>query len=144
VTLKPNRTMRWFAPVVFLALGVGMMSSAYQNLIHGGFGQAWSMGVFAVFWIAFAFLVRTPYIRVDDSVIVFGPNLPGRRRFDRREVARIRSTYTPLTRRTVFLRSDGSTLWSTPGFFWGHDGLQSLADYLGVPFEGWGQRTLPG
>jgi hypothetical protein len=40
-----------------------------------------------------------------------------------------------MTRITLFLRSDGSTVTSTSGYFWGRDGLQRLADFLGVPLE---------
>ena len=89
--------------------------------------------------VAVAVWAPKAYILVDDSTITFGPALTSfaarRNTFNRREVARIRATNSPITRNTLFLRSDGSTLCSTPGFFWGRDGLQSLADYLGVPPE---------
>jgi hypothetical protein len=114
------------------------MATAYQNLVHRGPGDAWLVGALGVLMIALAVFSRTAYIRVDDSAIIFEPKLLSRSSYDRREVARIRASLSPLTRRTLVLRSDGSTLRSTSGLLWGGDGLQSLADYLGVPFEGWG------
>ena len=114
------------------------LSTAYQNLVQVGLGHAWLIGTVGLITIAIAILSRSAYIRVNESTIFFGPNLPGHRRFPRGEVALIRATYSLMSRRTLFLRSDGSTLWSTPGFAWGQDGLRSLADYMGVTFEGWG------
>ena len=140
MTLRPSRFYLWIGPIICLAVAGVFLSIAYQSLVHRGPGEAWLVAAFDGGMIAVAVLARKVYIRADDSTLTFGPKLPLpiRRTFDRREVARIRATPSPITRRTLFLRSDGSTLWSTSGFFWGRDGLQSLADYLGVPFEGWG------
>jgi hypothetical protein len=99
----------------------------------------WLTCAIGVGWIALAVFGRTFYIQVDDSTITFGPSLTAfaarRNIIDRREVVLIRATHSPLTRRSLFLRSDGSTLRGTPGLLWGRDGLQTLADYLGVPLE---------
>jgi hypothetical protein len=138
VTLRPSRFYRWAAPVIFLAVASAFLLTAYQNLVRGGLGDAWLVGVLGAFMIAVAVFSRSAYIRVDDSAIVFGPKLLSRSSYPRREVALIRATYSPFTRRTLFLRSDGSRLYSTSGLLWGRDGLRSLADYLGVPYEGWG------
>jgi len=139
MTLRPTRTYRWAYPVLFVGVACFMLWSAIQSLIHGTPPDAvpwWFPGILAAFLIGIAALFRKIYIRVGDSTIVFGPNFLGRRTFDRREVARIRGSSSPLSNRTVFLRSDGSTLWSTAGLLWGRAGLQSLADYLGVPLDG--------
>lgn len=150
MTLGPSRFNLWVAPLICLALAGFFLWGGYQMLVHQGLGDPWLAGVGGVAaiglvvasLIAVAVLSRRAYIRVDDSTITFGPSLTSfaarRNTFNRREVARIRATHSPLTRITLFLRSDGSKLNSTPGVFWGRDGLQSLADYLGVPFEGWG------
>lgn len=140
MTLRPTRTYRWAIPVLSFALAGFMLWSAIQDLIHGTASGAvpwWFIGIFAVLLVAFGLLPRWIYIRVDDSFIVFGPNFLSRRTFDRRQVARIRGSgiATPFTTRTVFLRSDGSTLWSTPGTLWGRASLQKLAEYLGVPLD---------
>lgn len=135
MTIRPSRFNLWVAPIIFLAVAAALLSSAYQNLVQHGLGEAWFVGAFGVGWIAFAFLTRSAYIRVDNSAIIFGPKLLARSSYDRREVARIRATHSPITRLTLFLRSDGTTLYSTPGLLWGRDGLQTLADYLGVPLE---------
>jgi hypothetical protein len=139
MTLRPTRTYRWAGPVLSVGLACFMLWSAIQSLIHGtsrGAVPWWFPAILAVVLIGFAALSRKTYIRVDDSTIVFGPNFLGRRTFDRGDVARIRGSSSPLTNRTVFLRSDGSTLWSTAGLLWGRAGLQSLADHLGVPLDG--------
>lgn len=139
MTLRPTRTFRLAYPVMFVALAGFMLWSAVQSLIHGtpsGAVPWWFPGLFAVVLIGIAAMPLKAYIRVDDSTVVFGPNFLGRRTFDRRDVARIRGSSSPITNRTVFLRSDGSTLWSTAGVLWGRAGLQSLADYLGVPLDG--------
>jgi hypothetical protein len=125
---------------MFVAVAGFMLWDAFQSLIQGAPPDVvpwWVPGAFAVLLVGAAVSFRTIYIRVDDSSIVFGPNFLGRRTFDRRQVARIRGSgiATPFTTRTVFLRSDGSTLWSTPGTLWGRARLQKLADYLGVPLE---------
>ena len=140
MTLWPTRTFRWAAPVLFVAVAGFMLWSAFQDLIHGTPPDAvpwWFPLVLAAPLIGMAVLSnRALYIRVDDSTIVFGPNLLGRRRFDRRELARIRGSFSPFGGRATFLRSDGSTLWSTPGTVWGRAGLRSLAGYLDVPLDG--------
>jgi len=116
--------------------GAELAGAAYQILVQQReLGVAWFLGASALFWIALVVGAQKSYIQVDDSAIIFGPKLLSRRSFDRREVARIRASHSPLTRRTLFLRSDGSTLYSTPGVFWCRDGLQRLADYLGVLLE---------
>jgi hypothetical protein len=135
--VKPTRFVRWVTPIIFLVIAGVFLSTTYQNFVQGGLGNSWLIGTVSLITIGLAPLSRSAYIRVDDSTIVFGPKLPGRRTFDRREVARIVATPSPFSKRTLFLRSDGSTMWSTPGFAWGRASLQSLADYLGVPFEGW-------
>ena len=139
MTIRPSRFTRWGAPIVSLALAGAFLSSAYENLVHRGFGDAWFVGAFGVGMIAVAFFVPNAYIRVDDSTITFGPNLTAlaarRNLFNRRDVALMRATHSPFTRLTLFLRSDGSKVYSTPGLFWGRDALQKLADYLGVPLE---------
>jgi hypothetical protein len=141
VILKPSLWVQWGVPIIFLVMAAAFLSNAYQNYVQGGLGESWFSAAKGLIALCLVSLSRATYIRVDDSTIFFGPNLPGRRSFPRGEVAVIRATYSPMTRRTLFLRSNGSTLWSTPGFAWGKDGLQSLADYLGVPFEGW--RSTP-
>ena len=136
VTLRPTLTFRWVGPLMFLAFAIGLSWSAYQSLMSQRSADAVFPGILAVGCLGVVVLSRSTYIRVDQSTIVFGPTLFGLKTFDRRQVAAIRATPSPTTRRTVFLRPDGSTLWSTAGFLWGRAGLQSLADYLGVPFEG--------
>jgi hypothetical protein len=137
VTIRPIRTFRWGYPVFFLVVAGGLLWADYENAIYRGPSTASLIVFLAVLSVAFAAFFGSAYIRVDDSSIVFGPGLLGRR-FNRLDVARIRAARRTITRRTVLLRSDGSTLWSTAGSIWGREGLQSLADYLGVPFEGWG------
>jgi hypothetical protein len=147
VTIGPSRFNVWVVPIIALAMAGLFLWVGYQMLVQQGLGDPWLTGVFAYFMIVLLAAVlilvaiwsRRAYIRVDDSTITFGPSLTSfaarRNTFNRREVARIRATRSPLTRITLFLRSDGSTLSSTPGYFWGRDGLQRLADYLGVPLE---------
>jgi hypothetical protein len=139
VTIKPSRFNFWVSPIICLSVAGAFLSSAYENLAHRGLGDAWFVGAFGVGMIGAAVLIRRAYIRVDDSTITLGPNLTPlaarRNIFNRQDVALIRATHSPWTRRTLFLRSDGSTLSSTSGLFWGRDGLQKLADYLGVPLE---------
>jgi hypothetical protein len=135
LTIRPSHFNLWVAPIIFLAVAGAFLTGAYQNLVHHELGDAWLLGASAVVLIAFAVWGRKAYIRVDDSAIVFGPKLLARNSYDRREVASIRMSRSPLTRSTLFLRSDGSMLCSTPGLFWGRDGLQRLADFLGVPLE---------
>jgi len=147
VTLGPSRFNLWVVPVVALAVAVVFLWVDYEMLAQQGLGDPWLLGVgvaafiglAAACMIAVAVWAPKAYIRVDDQTITFGPSLTsfaGRRNtFNRQEVARIRSGPSPVTRNTLFLRSDGSTLCSTPGLFWGRDGLQRLADYLGVPLE---------
>ena len=137
VTLRPSRFNLWVTSILLLVVAGGELAgAAYQVLVlQRELGVAWFLGASALFFIALVVGSQKAYIRVDDSAIIFGPKLPGRRTFDRREVAGIRASHSPLTRRTTFLRSDGSTLYSTPGVVWGRDGLQRLADYLGVPLE---------
>ena len=137
MTLRPNRFNLWSTSILLLVVAGGELGgAAYQILVlQRELGVAWFLGASALFWIALVVGAQKVYIQVNDSTIIFGPRLPGRRTFDRREVARIRASHSPLTRRTLFLRSDGSTLYSTPGVMWGRDGLQKLADYLGVPLE---------
>ena len=140
MTLRPTRTFRWVGPGLAVAVAAFMLFSAFKALIQGtppGSVPWWTPGLFAVLLIGLATATRTLYIRADDSSIAFGPNFLGRRRFDRREVARISGSgiATPFTTGTMFLRPDGSILWSTPGNLWGRKSLQSLADYLGVPLD---------
>ena len=137
VTLRPSRINLWVTSIFLLVVAGGELEgAAYQILVlQRELGVAWFLGASALFWIALVVGAQNAYIQVDDSAIIFGPQLLRRRSFDRREVARIRASNSPLTRRTLFLRSDGSTLYSTPGVMWGRDGLQRLADYLGVPLQ---------
>jgi CDP-diglyceride synthetase len=147
VTLRPSRFNRWVLPAIALAIAGGLLVGGYEMLVHPAPGETWldSLGGVVAIALAVAALIvvavvtSKAYIRVDDSTITFGPPLTAsaarRNSFSRREVARIRATRSPMTRITLFLRSDGSTLTSTSGYFWGQDGLQKLADYLGVPFE---------
>jgi len=136
VTLRPNRSNLWASIFLLVVAGGELWGAGYQILvIQREPGVAWFLGASAVFLIALVVGSQNAYIQVDDSAISFGPRLPGRRSFDRREVAGIRASHSPLTRRTLFLRSDGSTLYSTPGLMWGRDGMQRLADYLGVPLQ---------
>jgi len=147
VTIGPSRFNRQVVPILAVLLAGAFLWLDYQMLTHQGLGDPWLVGVGVAAMIAFLAAVlifvgiwgRRAYIRVDDSTINFGPSLTSyaarRNTFNRHEVARIRATHSPLTRITLFLRADGSTLSSTPGYFWGRDGLQRLADYLGVPLE---------
>lgn len=142
--LRPTLTFRWIYPVMFLAIAGGELLVAYDQLVRReDVLGALILSASAMVFIAAAVLARTAYIRVDDSTIVIGPKVfqLGRKvippTFDRREVARIKMTPSPVTKLTLLLRPDGSTLWTTAGTLWGRDGLKSLADYLGVPFEGW-------
>lgn len=147
MTLRPNRFNRWVLPAFALAIAGGLLVVGYQILVHPAPGETWldsAGGVFAIALAVAALIVvavvaSKAYIRVDDSNITFGPSLTAsaarRNSVSRREVARIRATRSPMTRITLFLRSDGSTLTSASGYFWGRDALQRLADYLGVPFE---------
>jgi hypothetical protein len=147
VTLRPSRFNRRVLPAIALAIAGGLLVGGYEMLVHPAPGETWldSLGGVVAIALAVAALIvvavvtSKAYIRVDDSTITFGPSLTAsaarRNSFSRREVARIRATRSPMTRITLFLRSDGSTLTSGSGYFWGQDGLQRLADYLGVPFE---------
>jgi hypothetical protein len=137
VTLRPSRFNLWVTSIFLLVVAGGELAgAAYQILVlQREPGVAWFLGASALFWIALVVGAQKVCIQVDDSAIIFGPQLLRRRSFDRREVVRIRASHSPLTRRTLFLRSDGSTLYSTPGVMWGRDGLQRLADYLGVPLQ---------
>jgi hypothetical protein len=147
MTLGPSRFNRSVAPIILLAIAGVFLVGGYQILVHPGPGETWldtTGGVVAIAFgvvccIAVAVLAPKAYIRVDDSTITFGPSLTSfaarRSSFNRREVALIRATHSPMTRITLFLRSDGSTVTSTSGYFWGRDGLQRLADFLGVPLE---------
>jgi hypothetical protein len=137
ITVRPTPFYRWGPPIIFLVMAGAFLSNAYQSYLQGGLGNSWFSWALGLIALGLAFLSPTGYIRVDDSTILFGPNLPlpVRRTFDRRQVALIRVTSAPMSSRTLFLRSDGSTLWSTPGVVWGQVSLRSLADYLGVPYE---------
>jgi len=140
VTLRPTSFNLWVAPILCLAIAGVFLWGGYQMVVQQGLGDA-AAGVAAIALavmslIAVAVLAPKAYIRADDSAIIFGPKFLARNRYVRREVARMRMSHSPLTRITLFLRSDGSVLCSTAGAFWGRDGLQRLADYLGVPFEG--------
>ena len=147
MTIGPSRFNIWVVPIISVPLAVVFLGNGYDILVYQGLGDPWLTGAFAVFMLVVSAAVlifvaiwsRKAYIRVDDSTITFGPSLTTfaahRNTINRGEVARIRATYSPLTRITLFLRSDGSTLTSTPGLFWGRDGLQRVADYLGVPLE---------
>jgi hypothetical protein len=147
MTLAPTRFNRSVAPIILLAIAGVLLIGGYQILVHPGPGETWldsAGGVGAIAFgvvccIAVAVLAPRAYIRVDDSTITFGPSLTSfaarQSSFNRREVALIRATHSPMTRITLFLRSDGSTVASTSGYFWGRDGLQRLADFLGVPLE---------
>lgn len=116
------------------------MWGGYNIVVHQELGDAVagvvSIGLVVVCLIAVAVVAPKSYIRVDDSTITFGPKLVRLISYDRREVARIRMSHSPLMRSALFLRSDGSILRSTPGSFWGREGMQRLANYLGVPLEG--------
>jgi hypothetical protein len=145
--LRPSRFNLWVVPVIALAIAGVLLVGGYQIVVHQAPGETWldtAGGVVAIALavaalIAVAVVAPKAYIRVDDSTITFGPALTAfaarRNSFSRREVARIRATRSPMTRITLFLRSDGSTVTSTSGYFWARDGMQRLADYLGVPFE---------
>jgi hypothetical protein len=147
MTIGPSRFNLRVVPIIALAVAGVFLWVDYEMLVQQGLGDPWLTGAFVFFMIALLAAVlifvaiwsRKAYIRVDDSTITFGPSLTSfaarRNTFNRHEVARIRATHSPMTRITLFLRSDGSTLSSTPGLFWGRDGLQRLADYLGVPLE---------
>jgi hypothetical protein len=146
VTLRPNRFNRRVVPIICLALAGVFLLEGYQIVAQQGLGDPWIAGVGGVAAIAFsvaaliavAVLAPKLYIRVDDATITFGPPLTsfaaGRNTYDRREVALIRCSIWP-PHKALFLRSDGSILCTAAGDFWGRDGLQTLANYLGVPFE---------
>ena len=110
MTLWPTRTYRWAYPILFGALAVGALWVALQALIHGTPADSvpwWFALIFAVLVVGAASLRnRAVSIRVN----AYG--------------------------RVAFLLTDGSTVQSIPGSMWGRAGLQSLADYLGIPFEG--------
>jgi hypothetical protein len=133
MTLRPRPFYLWGAPLIFLAVAVLFLSDAYSKFVTGGLSEAWLSAAVGIVTVVFAIGSRSVYIQVDDSVITVGTNLT-RRRYDRREVATIQVTQAPFTRRTRFVRRDGSTLFGTSGLLWGQDRLQSLATYLGVPF----------
>ncbi len=147
MTIGPSRSNLWVVPIIALATAGLFLWLGSQMLVQQGLGDPWFIGVFAYFMIALSAAVlifvaiwsRKAYIRVDDSTITFGPSLTSfaarRNTFSRTEVALIRATHSPMTRITLFLRSDGSILTTASGYFWGRDGLQRLADYLGVPLE---------
>jgi hypothetical protein len=147
MTLSPTRFIRSVAPIVLFAIAGVLLVGGYEMLVHQGPGETWVDSAGGVVAIAFGVLccvvvaVVAPkaYIRVDDSTITFGPALTAfaarQNSFNRREVALIRATHSPITRITLFLRADGSTVTSTSGYFWGRDGMQRLADFLGVPLE---------
>jgi len=147
MTIRPTRFNRSVAPIMLLAIAGVFLIGGYQILVHPGPGEAWLDSAGGVVAIAFgvvccivvAVVASKAYIRVDDSTITFGPALTAfaarRNSFNRHEVALIRAAHSPMTRITLFLRSDGSTVTSTSGYFWGRDGMQRLADFLGVPLE---------
>ena len=120
---------------IALAVGAGWLS--FQALIKGvppGSVPWWSPLVFAALFLGFAvFVNRGFYIRVDDSTVMLSP---GHRTFARRDVARIRGLSSGFYGAAAFLRPDGSALEVLPAAMWGRAGLQSLADHLGVPFDG--------
>jgi hypothetical protein len=145
VTLRPSRFNRQVLPIISLAIAGAFLLGGYEMLAQQGLGEGWLGGVAAIAFavvclVAVAVFVPKAYIRVDDSTITFGPSLTAlaarQNSFDRREVALVRWTNWPPTRRkTLFVRSDRSIVCSTGGDFWGREGLQSLASFLGVPFE---------
>jgi hypothetical protein len=123
-----------------VALGVGAIWVALQALINGTPADSvpwWFPLIFAVPFVSAAILLnRAIYIRVNGSAIMFSPTRFGHREFPRQDLARIQGVSSGLYGRVAFLRTDGSTVQSIPGSMWGRAGLQSLADYLGIPFDG--------
>ena len=140
MTLWPTRTYRWAYPILFVALAVGAFWVALRALINGTPADSvpwWFPLIFAVAFVELAiWLNRGFYIRVNDSTIMFSPTRFGHGEFTRQDLARIQGVSYGLDGRAVFLRADGSTVQSIPGMVWGRAGLQSLADYLGIPFDG--------
>jgi hypothetical protein len=133
MTIRLRPFYLWGAPLIVVAVAGLFLFGAYQNFVTGGPSASWLHATLGIALIAFAIFGRTLYIQADESVITVGTSLT-RRRYDRREVASVQVTQSPFTRRTRFVRPDGSTLFGTSGLLWGQDRLQSLATYLDVPF----------
>ncbi len=139
MTIRLRPFYLWGAPLAVVAVAGLFLVGAYQNFVTGGPSASWLHASLGIGLIAFAIFGRTLYIQADQSVITVGTSLT-RRRYDRREVALIQVTPAPFTRRTRFVRPDGSTLFGTSGLLWGQDRLQSLATYLGVPLVNTGAK----
>jgi hypothetical protein len=135
MTIRLRPFYLWVAPLIVVAVAGLFLFGAYQNFVIGGPSASWLHATLGIALIAFAIFGRTLYIHADESVITVGTSLT-HRRYDRREVALIQVTPAPFTRRTRFVRPDGSTLFGTSALLWGQDRLESLASYLGVPLEG--------
>lgn len=81
MTLGPTFNFRWGAPALFLAAAGLLLTTAFQNLMQVGLGDAWLVGLLGLFWLGAAAYAPASYIRVDDSAIAFGPKLLARSRF---------------------------------------------------------------
>jgi hypothetical protein len=139
VILKPTPSYRWGTSLFLIAVAVGFLGLGIRDWMTHGY-DLWFPTVLAAILIALAVLIWRMYIRVDDTAVIV--RFAGTRRYDRREVASIlirgfEYRYANLAgrARTLFLRSDGSTLFGTNSAWWGKDQLEALATYLGVPTE---------
>lgn len=96
MTIRPTLSFRWFATISSLAAAGLLLATAYQTLIHGGLGDAWLVGLFGLMLVGIAAWSQLAFIRVDESTIVFGPQLLARSSFPRTEVALIRADLLPI------------------------------------------------
>src|SRR5260370_42209103 len=102
----------------------------------GGRREIWGLIVIAALFVAIAYSYWSMYIQADDTAIVF--RFVVTRRYDRREVVAIRigrfvvSYYRGSGRRVSFLRPDGAVVFTTIFYWWGEDGVEALATYLGI------------
>src|SRR5579872_181926 len=128
MTLRPTFMFRWLGPIASVVVAGLFIVAAYRYLVDGVVGAGGICAVLGLTLLGIAAWSLVAYIRVDEAMVVFGPRLLARSSFRRSEIALIRATHSPFTRRTVFVRADGTRLYSTPGTFWGIAALESLAN----------------
>ncbi len=140
LTLRATASARWVTLVFCLVLAGGLIGLGVRSwIIYGHVDLLWATTVIAAIFVAMAYSYWSMYIQADNTAIAI--RFVVTRRFDRREVVAIRigrfviSYYGGSGRRVSFLRSDGSVLFTTIFYWWGKDGLEALASYLGIPIE---------
>ena len=140
LTLRATASARWVTLVFCLVLAGGLIGLGVRGwIIYGHVDLLWATTVIAAIFVAMAYSYWSMYIQADDTAVVI--RFVVTRRFERRELVAIRigsfviSYYGGSGRRVSFLRSDGSVLFTTIFYWWGKDGLEALASYLGIPIE---------